>query len=190
MIQEISFPDDFPVLETERLSLQAFTPNDVDNFFNLRSDEDFMMYLGLHPIKKKSSARDRVHDIIHDFNTEKGLSWKITLKGSTELIGYIGFWKIDYQHYRAEIGFGLDQAHQQKGYMTEAMEAVRDYGFDQLGIHSIKADVDPRNEGSIQLLINAGFQKEAHFRENYFFDGEFLDSDFYCIIRSDWEKLG
>jgi ribosomal-protein-alanine N-acetyltransferase len=189
MNPEINFPEEFPLLETERLSLQAFTPNDVENFFNLRSDEDFMMYLGLHPLKKKSAARDRVHDIIHDFNTERGLSWKISLKGSSDLIGYIGFWHIDYKHFRAEVGFGLDEANQQQGFMTEAMEAVRDYGFSEMGIHSIKADVDPRNEGSVQLLLHAGFQKEAHFRENYFFDGEFLDSDFYCMIKSDWEKL-
>ncbi len=189
MNPEINFPEEFPVLETERLSLKAFTPNDVDHFFNLRSDEDFMMYLGLHPIKKKSSARDRIHDIIHDFNTEKGLSWKIALKGSSDLIGYIGYWKIDYQHYRAEIGFGLDQEHQQQGFMTEALGAVRDYGFEHLGLHSIKADTDPRNQSSVHLLVNSGFKKEAYFRENYFFDGEFLDSEFYCIIRSDWEKL-
>ncbi|MEQ8910033.1 MAG: GNAT family protein [Vicingaceae bacterium] len=189
MKPEINFPDEFPVLETERLSLTAFTPNDVENFFNLRSDEDFMMYLGLHPLKKKSEARSRVHDIIHDFDTEKGLNWKIAMKGKEDLIGYVGFWKIDYRHARAEIGFGLDQDHQQNGYMTEAMTEVVNYGFGQFGVNSIKAEVDPRNEGSIQLLLNSGFKKEGHFRENYYFDGEFLDSEYYCMIRSDWEKL-
>tara|TARA_B100001109_G_scaffold244536_1_gene231351 strand:- start:815 stop:1387 length:573 start_codon:yes stop_codon:yes gene_type:complete len=189
MKPEITFPEDFPILETERLSLLSFTPQDVDNFFNLRSDEDFMMYLGLHPLKKKSAARSRVHDIIHDFNTQNGLNWKISLKGENELIGYIGFWRIDFDNFRAEIGFGLDQEHQHQGYMTEAMEAVRDYGFENMGINSIKADVDPRNESSVQLLVNTGYKKEAHFRENYFFDGQFLDSDYYCMIRSDWEKL-
>lgn len=185
---DINFPEEFPKIETDRLSLISFSPNDVDSFFNLRSDEDFMMYLGQHPLKKKATARDRIHDIIHDFNTGEGLSWKIALKGSTELIGYIGFWRIDYRHARAEIGFGLDQEHQHQGYMSEAMNAVLDYGFHQMNLNSIKADVDPENEGSIQLLEHSSFQKEAHFRENYYFDGMFLDSAFYCILASDFKK--
>lgn len=184
---EVLFPDDFPRLETERLSLTSFSPADVDNFFNLRSDEDFMMYLGQHPLKKKSAARDRIHEIIHAFNTGEGLNWKIAIKGSNELIGYIGFWKIDYRHARAEIGFGLDQDHQHQGYMSEAMHAVLEYGFEKMKLHSIKADVDPNNEGSIQLLEHSNFKKEAHFRENYFFDGKFLDSAYYCILESDFK---
>lgn len=185
---DINFPEEFPVLETKRLTLSSFKPSDVDNFYNLRSDEDFMMYLGQHPLKKKAAARDRIHDIIHDFNTGEGLSWKISLKGSDELIGYIGFWKINGRHARAEIGFGLDQEYQHLGYMSEAMEAVLDYGFNQMMIHSIKADVDPNNEGSIQLLEHSQFKKEAHFRENYYFDGNYLDSAYYCIIESDFNK--
>ncbi len=147
-----------------------------------------MQYLGLHPMRKMSQARDRVDQIIQDFNTEVGISWKITLKGNNELIGYIGFWKIDKKHFRAEIGFGMDKQHQQKGYTTEAILKVLEYGFGELGIHSVKADVDPGNEGSIQLLKKVGFQKEAHFRENYYFDGKFIDSAFYCMILGDWEK--
>jgi|SRR5690554_3796032 len=188
MSPSIDFPDDFPIINTERLTLKTFSPKDVDNFFNLRSDEDFMMYLGLHPLKKKSAARDRIRDIIQDFNSAEGLSWKIALKGEDELIGYIGFWTISYRHFRAEIGFGLDEKFQHKGLMSEAMEAVVNYGFETLGLHSIKADVDPNNESSIQLLLANNFKKEAHLRESYYFDGGFLDSAYYCIIKSDWEK--
>lgn len=185
---EINFPEDFPVLETKRLSLQAYSPMDAENFYQLRSDEEFIQFLGLAAMKKKTVAREYIHDIINAFKVEKGLSWKIALKGTAELIGYIGFWQIENRHFRAEIGFGIHQDYRKQGLMSEAMEAVLDYGFSTLGIHSVKANVDPSNENSIQLLLKHDFQKEAHFRENYFFDGKFIDSAFYCLIKSDWEE--
>lgn len=187
MTPSITFPDEFPVLKTERLTLSEFTANDVSRFFNLRSDEEFMKYLGLFPMKRTSEARDRVHSIIQAFKTGEAISWKISLQNSTELIGYIGFWEIDFRHFRGEIGFGIDQQFQQKGYMSEAMPKILEYGFHQLGLHSIKADVDPRNKASIQLLENNNFIKEAHFRENYFFNGNFLDSDFYGLLINDFK---
>jgi len=185
MNPSINFPDDFPVLETERLSLLPFKADDSEAFFQLRSDQEFMQYLGLHPMKKPSEARDRVHNIMHAFNIGEGITWKISMKGSTKLIGYIGFWNIDFRHFRGEIGFGIDLDHQQLGLMSEAMPAILNYGFTELGLHSVKADVDPNNEGSISLLEGAGFKKEAHFRENYYFDGGFLDSAFYCMLKGD-----
>jgi len=185
-MNELNFPDDFPVLETDRLTLSQFSADDASDFFNLRSDKEFMKYLGLSPMTKVSEARNRVHSIIQAFDTSEGITWKIALKGESKLIGYIGFWRIFFSHFRGEVGFGIDESYQQQGYMSEAIEAVILWGFDTLGLHSIKADVDPRNKGSIRVIEKFNFKKEAHLRENYFFNGEFLDSLYYGLLKSDF----
>ena len=41
------------------------------------------------------------------------------------------------------------------------------------------------NELSKNVLKKMGFQKEAYFRENYYYDGQFLDSEIYCLLKSD-----
>jgi ribosomal-protein-alanine N-acetyltransferase len=185
MSHAIHFPEEFPTLEGERIQLNPFGPEDVEPYFEMRSDLEFMKYLGRAPMKNKSEARDRVSSMIEDFKRGEGISWKISLIGESQLIGYIGFWRIDFKNYRAEVGFGLQSANQNKGYTSEALKLAIDYGFNQMGFHSITADVDPRNKPSVHLLEKQGFVKEAHLRENYFFNGEFLDSLYFGLLQSD-----
>jgi len=189
MKKSINFPDEFPKIETKRLSLSSFEPEDVNNFFDLRSNEEFVKYLGLQPMSKKSAARDRVDEIIQDFKVGNGISWKISLKNQTALIGYIGFWKIFYPHFLAEIGFGIEKSHQKKGLMSEAMKEVLSFGFQILGLHRIDADIDPKNRASAALLKKFGFQKEGLFRENYYFEGNFLDSEYHGLLVNDFESI-
>ena len=66
--------------------------------------------------------------------------------------------------------------------MKEAMDAVLEYGFKEMKLHSIEANVDPGNQPSIKLLEKKGFIKEAHFKENMFFNGSFLDSAIYSLL--------
>jgi len=68
------------------------------------------------------------------------------------------------------------------GIIGEAMGSVLQYGFEEMKLHSIDAVIDPANKASENVLIKAGFQKEAHFRENCLFEGKWLDSVHYCRV--------
>lgn len=181
----IHFPSSFPILNTDRLSLTLPQLTDAKDLFNLRSDPEFMKYLGRYPMTKVSEAEDYIQRIHDQFEAKQGISWKISKKGSDHFMGYIGFWKIEFEHYRTEIGYGIDAKYQGKGFMKEALNKLTQYAFKELNLHSIKADTDPLNIASKQLLLACGFRKEAHIRENYFFDGKFIDSEYYGIIASD-----
>ena len=62
------------------------------------------------------------------------------------------------------------------------MKVVLDYGFNTLKIHSLEANVNPGNAASIKLLERNGFVREAYYRENYYYNGHFLDSAIYSLI--------
>jgi ribosomal-protein-alanine N-acetyltransferase len=49
-------------------------------------------------------------------------------------------------------------------------------------LHSVEADVNPANQPSIKLLERNNFVREAYFKENYFYDGKFLDSAIYTLL--------
>lgn len=70
--------------------------------------------------------------------------------------------------------------------MSEAMLVVLDWAFQSFQLHSIEANVNPKNGSSIKLLQRFGFQQEALFRENYYFNGHFLDSAIYSLVRNDY----
>jgi len=182
---KIHFPELFPELETERLRLTLPNHEDAKGLYELRSDPNFMKYIGKYPMKKHSEAEEYIQKIQDQFQAKQGISWKISEKGNSNFIGYIGFWQIEFEHFRTEIGYGIHPSSQGKGYMKEALHSVTNYAFKELNIHSIKADIDPLNISSRQLLLACGFRKEAYIRENYFFDGKFIDSEYYGMIQSD-----
>ena len=86
------------------------------------------------------------------------------------------------EHYRAEIGYMLNPAYQGKGIMSEALSIIIQYGFNNIGLHSIEANANPANQASIKLLEKIGFVREGYFKENYYFNGNFLDSAIYSLI--------
>ncbi len=106
-------------------------------------------------------------------------------KSTDELIGYFGFWRLAMRHCRAEIGFALKPQFWGKGIMKETMNCLINFGFTELNLHSIEANVNPENEKSERLLVKFGFKKEAYFRENFFYNGIFKDSIIYSILETD-----
>jgi ribosomal-protein-alanine N-acetyltransferase len=181
--------DSFPVLETNRLRLRHITEADAEALFALRTNDAVMQYIGRPKPQNLEEVKSMIEKIKTDFKESVGISWVIAHKESDELIGTIGFWRMDKQNHRAEIGYMLHSDYWGKGIATEAMQAVLPYGFDVLRFHSIEANVDPLNEVSKKLLLKFGFVQEAYFRENYYFDGQFLDSAIFCLLQHDYKKI-
>jgi len=177
----------FPVLETERLFLREFNMDDVPDYFSIRSNPIVMQYMDSFPHQNYRDSEVMIIQMQDSFREKTGINWAIELLGSRKLIGYIGLWRLDYGNVRAELGYSLHPDFWRKGYMKESIREVIRFGFEELHVHSIEASVNPNNKESIGLLKKLGFTKEAHFRENYYFDGRFVDSYIYCMIESDFQ---
>ncbi|MCR9290435.1 MAG: GNAT family N-acetyltransferase [Bacteroidetes bacterium] len=180
----------FPVLTTERLVLRAYKSSDAGSLWELRNDHQVMEYLDSVRPKEIKDALKMIEDIHLSFRLKTGINWAITEKGSDRMIGYFGYWRLVKEHCRAEIGYLLHPDYWRKGIMTEAMSPTLKFGFSQFHLHSIEANVNLENDRSKGILEKFGFQKEAHFRENYYHDGEFLDSIIYCLLEKDLKGIG
>lgn len=123
-----------------------------------------------------------IERILNDLRENNGISWAITLHGDDIMLGTIGFYRLKKEHYRGEVGYALHSDHWRQGIMHEALEAVVACGFERLGFHSIEAITDPRNEASNALLLRCGFTREGLFKEDFFWNGEFLDSAVYSRL--------
>ncbi len=180
---QINF-DPFPELTTKRLRLRFLDLEDAADYFEIRSDEQVMKYLArpkAQTIEDVIQVIKRVHDSIQK-NT--GICWAICLKEDPKIIGTIGFYRSQLEHFRTEIGYEMRPEYWGKGIMSEAMRAVLDYVFHKLNFHSVEANIDPINKKSSGILERNHFLKEAHFRENYYFNGKFTDSAIYSLLKS------
>lgn len=172
----------FPNLETERLYLRRITAEDANEIFELRSNKETMKYVPRPLAKTKDDALRHMAIIEERIINNEGINWAITLKNNPKLIGLIGHYQIKPEHYRAEIGYMLLPEYHGKGIISEAVEELIKYGFNELKLHSIEAIIDPENKASERVLQKNGFIKEAHLKENEYYDGRFLDTVIYSLL--------
>lgn len=162
--------------------LREITMNDVNAVFAFRSNKEAMQYISRPVAKTVDDAAELIQRILTGIRDNDGITWGITLKGDNRIIGTIGFWRIEKDHYRTEIGYMLHPDYWGKGIISEAMETVLDYGFNELKFHSVEAHVVPENIPSSKVLEKAGFIREAYFKENFFFEGKFSDTAVYSKL--------
>ncbi|MGI8584309.1 MAG: GNAT family N-acetyltransferase [Chitinophagaceae bacterium] len=170
--------DPFPVLETDRLMLRKISMDDAEYLFHLRTNEDAMRYIN----KPKLLSIDDAREIIKKMNEPDRVQWGITLKTADTIIGTIGYHRIEKEHFRAEIGYMLHPQYWNTGIMSEAITIVIDHGFNEMNLHSIEAIINPGNTISRNILKKFNFIKEAYFKETFFFEGNFLDSEIYSLV--------
>lgn len=183
---EINF-NPFPELETKRLRLRAVKMEDRQEVFALRSNPLLMQYIAKPLMKTMQDAEKHIQMLEEGIAKNEFVNWAITLKGKDKLMGIIGFYRLAKEHYRTEVGYMLLEEYHRQGITQEALWAVINFGFNTIGFHKLEAITDDRNTASGKLLQKCGFVKEAHFRENCFFEGKFLDSVHYGCLKSEWK---
>ncbi|WP_053365635.1 GNAT family N-acetyltransferase [Bacillus sp. FJAT-27245] len=176
----------FPVLETNRLILREIGKEDAAAIFACFSNEDVVRFYGQERLETIEQAEGFVEFFSKNFHEKRGIRWGIELKGEKGLIGTIGFNAWSPKHKRAEIGYELHPGHWRKGIVSEALERVISYGFEELGLNRIGAVVFLENEASSNLLLKAGFQKEGILRDYMVQDGAVHDTYVYSLLKKDF----
>lgn len=174
----------FPILRAARLVLRMLRADDAPALFRLRSDARVMKHIGRPIATRMDEVEQLIERILIDQRENNGITWAITTRENDTMLGTIGYYRLKKEHFRGEVGYALHSDHWRKGIMREALEAVVPCGFERLGFHSIEAITDPRNEASNALLLRCGFVREGLFKEDYFWNGEFLDSAVYSKLAS------
>src|SRR5262249_21776591 len=114
--------------------------------------------------------------------------WQIAVERDGGVIGDVYFTISSVEHQTGEIGWTMHPDHHGRGYMTEAASAVLRIAFEEIGLHRVKAQLDPRNAGSIALCKRLGMREEAYFVEDCWSKGEWTDTGVYGLLASEWRS--
>lgn len=96
------------------------------------------------------------------------------------VIGKAGFYALP------EIGYILHRDHWGHGFASEAATAVIDHVFVTTDLDELTADVDPDNAASIRLLERLGFVRTGYAERTWCIAGDWKNSFYYGLSRSDW----
>ncbi|MEW5675747.1 GNAT family N-acetyltransferase [Flavobacterium enshiense] len=172
----------FPILETERLLLRQIVKDDANEMFMLRSNPEIMKYIPREMPKNLDDAVKHIEFMQGLLENCECINWAICLKEDKKLIGNIGYFRMQPENHRAEIGYMLNSSFHGKGIMQEALDRIINYGFNDMKLHSIEAVTDPENFASWKLLEKNGFIREGHFKEDCYWQGKYLDSFVYSLL--------
>jgi ribosomal-protein-alanine N-acetyltransferase len=191
MLQSASQMDSnhLPTLNTSRLVLRWIRTEDVDDFYDVYSNPQVMRYWSTPPLADKEAALKLINEIQADVERQDIMKWGIALSTGDKLIGSVTLFHLDFTNRRAEIGYAQGRPYWGQGYMQEALTAVLNHAFNELNLHRIEADVDPRNVASVRTLERLAFQREGFLRERWQVNGEIQDAFLYGLLRPDWETL-
>ena len=193
-------------LDTDRLLLRPFTPDDLELLNVLHADPDVARYIGHGKPRSETENRSLLDKIFLSYEYEGFGHLAVLSKASGEVLGRCGlslleveagpvddsgprwFWNRDSAPadmrivHRIELGYTIAKAHWGAGYATESAAAVRDFAFEALEYDELMAAIFPENLASINVAKKLGFS----FRGPIVAFGK--PAEHYQIDRSDWKK--
>ncbi|NIK56370.1 GNAT family N-acetyltransferase [Kribbella shirazensis] len=182
---------DYPI-RTARLTVRPFTPSDLEDLCAIRSRDDVTRYLYAEPEtpeQVKEVLERKIGEVTLDA-VGKTVSLAVVWPQLDRVIGEVHLQWLSGEHRQGEIGFVINPEYHGNGFATEAAEVVLRLGFAGLGLHRIIGRLDSRNVGSARVLEKLGMRREAHFRHDEIFKGEWSDQLVYAMLDDEWQSRG
>src|SRR5205823_9125639 len=129
----------------------------------LRSDDFINQYLDRPKANTLDDARNFISKISDGIAKNESIFWVVTPRDGTRFLGSICLWQISREEAKAEIGFELLPENHGKGVMQEVIPEVIRFAFENMKLHSIEAELSPRNVKSVKLLEKNGFSVKTLF---------------------------
>ena len=171
------------VVETERVVVRTFRPEDIDDAHAWYGDPEVARYTLWEPhSREESEARvRRLAAIVPPGEIGEWVEYAVALKGEGRVVGSVSL-KIDDTYGRqAELGWFFNRGYQGRGLAAEATAALMRHGVG-LGVHRFFAMADPRNTASTRLMARLGMRQEGYYRESCFYKGEWSDDVLYAVL--------
>lgn len=146
-------------LETERLRIRVFVPDDLAELHRLVSSDPEVQRYRHMPVAGTVAESQTFFDRLLEHQRTRGFSlWAVEDRVSRALIGQCGLVQV---RGPVEIAYSFGREHWGRGYATEAARACLDLGRDELGIAPIVAFMDPANVGSRRVAEKLALRFEG-----------------------------
>lgn len=176
-------------INTDRLSLRKYQTGDApDMFKNWANDSDVTKFLSWKPHNNIEATKEIIEQWVSKYENNV-YNWAIKLKEIAEVIGGISIVRLDETCYSCEIGYCMSRKHWGMGIMSEALTAVIEYLFTEVGFNRIAAMHDTNNIASGKVMIKSGMKYEGTLRQAKIRDNKvFYDLALYSILKAEWIK--
>ncbi|WP_442598410.1 GNAT family N-acetyltransferase [Neobacillus sp. D3-1R] len=157
----LDFPEQF---ESERLIIRAPRPGDGEAVYQaiLASLEELKPWMPFaHKEQNVQDVESNIREAYCHFLSRKDLRLLVFLKETGELVASSGLHRINWDIPKFEIGYWIDTRFSGKGYITEAVQAIAQFAFQELNARRVEIRCDSKNLRSRAVAERAGFRLEG-----------------------------
>ncbi len=169
------------MLETERLLVRKFTPEDLDALIELRSDDEVTKYLGGRRLQNPEAIAKRLQFYLNCYAKFGFGMCALVWKETGEMFGWSGLQPLD-DTTEIEVGYGMIKNFWGMGIGYECARAWIRYGFEKANLERIVAVASPENTGSWRIMEKCGMRyekTETHYG---------IECVFYAISKNEWKS--
>lgn len=177
------------MIKGKRIKFAPLDRKHIDLFLKWFNDPEITQYLIMYkPITR--NWEEEWFDKLKD--REDTVFFSILLldqNGPEKIIGNCAIHNINAKNRACSCGITIgEKDYQNKGYGTEAMEMLVEYGFNTLNMNRIELSVYDFNIRAYKSYIKVGFVEEGRKRQARYHNGEYHDEIIMSLLREDWEK--
>jgi ribosomal-protein-alanine N-acetyltransferase len=182
--------EQFPHIVADEIILRKIVASDLDNLFEIYSNETLFQYSPVMVKKNKDTVANMIEHFERDFHKGKEIFLGICLKSEpNRIVGIAEMFDYSRDVNMITIGYRLNDRYWAKGIATKTVAAMTDYLFNDIEINRIQAFVMPENIKSQNVLQRNGFVEEGIIRQGYVWKGHgVVDLMLFSLLKSDIEK--
>lgn len=170
------------ILKSNRLVLRRFKEQDAKEIYEgFINQKDFLYYAN----KKQRTLEEEIKSlkgIDKKYNNLEYYNWLITLKSNNKIIGAINL-NVDNFNESLEFNYAIDDRYKGNGYMTEALNLVKDYCINEIKVNRLYGGCELNNIGSKRVMEKCNFIHEGILRNHLKLCDGYHDMHLYSIIR-------
>lgn len=180
-------------LDTARLTLRAPKMEDAEDLFEYAKNPEYVVNVLWEHHKTIDDSKAKLQQMVTKIATATATPtvWAMELKETGKFLGFVevGLTSSNPNSRIAEIAYGISDAYWGRGLVTEAVAAVRDFVFADLGLERLQGRCFPDNPASERVLQKLGMQYEGTLRHSVLCKGVYRDLNMYSLLRGEWEKM-
>lgn len=173
-------------LETDRLILRKLSVSDAMDMYEYSCNPETSVYLlwDVHPYY--SYTVEMLRRIQKEYACGTFFDLAIVLKEQNKMIGTVGFTSFDAKNSCAEAGYVINPVYKNRGIATEALKAIQNFAFCELGVNRLEAKYVIGNDASRRVMEKCGMHFEGVQRQRLLVKGTYRDVGICSILKSEY----
>ena len=177
------------MLRGERVILGPIKREYIESFLKWFNDPEITQYLVIYRPMTRMAEEEWMENLK---NREDTIHFSIVIPiedGTEKLIGNCGIHRIDWKNRVGEVGIAIgEKEYQNKGYGTEALRLLLDYGFNTVNLNRLELSTYDFNVRALESYKKIGLIEEGRKRQFVWINGRYHDAIIMSILAEEWRK--